>query len=221
MLRRGKPDSNSPRVIARIRAARFTSIAMNSAEGQQPHPEDPASQSNGAVEQSGNVERIRNILFGNQMRDYDARFQKLEERLATEAKELRADLQKRLDALEGFMKGELEATSGRLHAEHHDRAQALERLARDLNETARGLEGRIANLDERSAKDLRDLRQQLLEQSKQLSAEIKERHEQMKAGLDQEAQQIRGAMTGREALAEMFNEVALRLKNEFSVPGAS
>jgi hypothetical protein len=37
---------------------------------------------NGRLDESGNVDRIRHILFGNQMRDYDARFQKLEERLA-------------------------------------------------------------------------------------------------------------------------------------------
>ncbi len=42
----------------------------------------------------------------------------------------------------------------------------------------------------------------------------------MKTGLEQEAQQIRGAMTGREALAEMLSELSLRLKNEFKVPGA-
>jgi hypothetical protein len=46
-----------------------------------------------------------------------------------------------------------------------------------------------------------------------LSAEIKEKYDQMKAGLDREAEQIRGTMTGRETLAEMLNEVAHRLKN--------
>jgi hypothetical protein len=38
--------------------------------------------------------------------------------------------------------------------------------------------------------------------------------------MSHEAEQIRGAMTGREALAEMLSEIALRLKNEFRVPGA-
>ena len=37
-------------------------------------------QENGVIDESGNVDRIRNILFGSQMRDYDGRFQKLEER---------------------------------------------------------------------------------------------------------------------------------------------
>jgi len=61
----------------------------------------------------------------------------------------------------------------------------------------------------------------LLEQSKALSAELKEKHDHLKGQLDHEAGQIRDAMTGREALAEMLSEVALRLKKEFRVPGAS
>lgn len=196
---------------------------MNSEEGQKPqthNPGDPAG-SNGAIEESGNVDRIRNILFGSQMRDYDGRFQRLEERLAREATALRADLQKRLDALEAFMKGEAESLTNRVKTEQSERGQSIEKLARDLAETAKGIEQKIGRLDEQAAKDIRDLRQQLLEQSKALSAEIKDKHDQIKAGLDNEAQLIRGAMTGRESLAEMLTEVALRLKGEFRVPGAS
>ncbi len=186
-------------------------------EGQTQKPES----TNGApVDESQNVERIRDILFGSQMRDYDGRFQRLEEKLGHEAAALRGDLQHRLEALEGFMRGEFESMSNRLRAENTERNQALGKLAHDLSETARGLELKLSNLDNQAAQDIRDLRQQLLDQSKTLSAEIAEKHQQMKTGLEQEAQQIRGAMTGREALAEMLSEVSLRLKNEFKVPGA-
>jgi predicted nucleic acid-binding Zn-ribbon protein len=195
---------------------------MNSEEGHNPPSHGPETTGrNGTVEESGNVDRIRNILFGSQMRDYDGRFQRLEERLAKEAAELRADLQKRLDGLEAFMKGEAESLTKRLKTEQSERGHAVEKQARDLSETAKGLEMKIGNLDEQTATDIRDLRQQLLEQSKALSAEIKDKHDQIKAGLENEAQLIRGAMTGRESLAEMLTEVALRLKGEFRVPGAS
>jgi hypothetical protein len=190
---------------------------MNSQEEQQMSP----NRENGALDESGNVDRIRNILFGSQMRDYDGRFQKLEERLAREAGELRGDLQRQLQALEAFMKGEVESMTNRVKTEQSERAQAVEQLAREMAETAKGLELKINNLDSQAAKDIRDLRAQLLEQSKALSAEMKEKHDQMKGELDHEAGQIRDAMTGREALAEMLTEVALRLKNEFRVPGVS
>src|SRR4051794_5759440 len=47
------------------------------------------SRTNGNVDETQNVDRIRDILFGPQMRDYDSRFQRLEERLALEANNLR------------------------------------------------------------------------------------------------------------------------------------
>jgi len=176
---------------------------------------------NGTIDESQNVEQIRNILFGSQMRDYDGRFQRVEERLTREANELRSDVQKRLDALEAFMRGEGESMTHRLATEHAERSQAFEKVGRELGETARRLEEKINNLDNHAAKETREVRQHLLDQSKALSGEIKEKYDQLKAGLEQESQQIRGAMTGREALAEMLSEVSLRLKNEFRVPGSS
>jgi hypothetical protein len=197
----------------------FENIRNHTMDSEDQHPNQNLE--NGAIDESGNVDRIRNILFGSQMRDYDGRFQKLEERLSREATELRGELQRQLQALEAFMKGETESMTNRVKTEQSERGQAIERLAHEMTETAKGLELKINNLDSQAAKDIRDLREQLLEQSKTLSAEMKEKHDEMKGHLDREAGEIRDAMTGREALAEMLTEVALRLKNEFRVPGAS
>jgi hypothetical protein len=179
-----------------------------------------AEDRNGGIDEGGKVDRIRDILFGSQMRDYDGRFQRLDERLTREAAEARSEVQKRLEAVENFLKGEIESMTNRLNAERSERGNAVEKLARDLAETAKALELKINSLGEHAGREVHDLRGQLLEQSKALSAEIQEKHDQMKAGLDREAEQIRGAMTGREALAEMLSEVALRLKNEFRMPDA-
>ena len=195
---------------------------MNSEQAENPQLRDERNPEdrNGGIDESGKVDRIRDILFGSQMRDYDGRFQRLEEHLAREATEVRAEVQKRLEALENFMKAEVESIRNRANAEQSERIGAIEKLGRDLIEAARNLDSKINGLAEHGSKEVRDLRQQLLDQSKALSAEIKEKHDQMKAGVEHEAAQIRGAMTEREALAEMLSEVALRLKNEFHVPGA-
>ena len=173
----------------------------------------------GGVDEAGKVDRIRDILFGPQMRDYDGRFQRLEDNLAREANEIRADAQKRLEALERFIKGEVDSINSRAAAEHGERCNATDKLGRDLAETSRNLDTKVSNLSEQTAKNLGELRELLLEQSKVLSAEIREKYDQMKAGLEHETAQIRSAMAGREALAEMLSEVALRLKNEFRIPG--
>jgi len=193
---------------------------MNPEQVQQSDTPENVETRNGAIDETGKVDRIRDILFGSQMRDYDGRFQRLEERLTREAADARADVQKRLEALENFLKGALESVSNRLNTEQSERGNAVEKLARDLAETARSLELATKNLGEHSDREFHALRQQLLDQAKALSEEIREKHGQAKADLDREAEQIRGAMTGRESLAEMLSEVALRLKNEFRVPGA-
>ena len=40
-------------------------------------PNQNPNQANGAIDESQNVDRIRNIIFCSQMRDYDGRFQRL------------------------------------------------------------------------------------------------------------------------------------------------
>ena len=193
---------------------------MNPEQVQQSDKPENAENRNGAIDESGKVDRIRDILFGSQMRDYDSRFQRLDERLTREAAEARTDTQKRLEVLETFLKGALESLSNRVNTEQAERGNAIEKQARDLGETAKALELATKNLGEHTDREIHSLREQLLAQSKALSDEIREKHGQVKADLQREAEHIRGAMTGRESLAEMLSEVALRLKNEFKVPGA-
>ena len=47
------------------------------------------------IQQPGNVDKIRDILFGSQMRDYETRFARLEETLSKEASELRESTRRR------------------------------------------------------------------------------------------------------------------------------
>ena len=187
--------------------------------GQQANGTNPTAEQDNSSPGNDNVDRIRHILFGSQMRDYEERFQQLAGRLEKEITGLRTELQKQIEANETFLKAETESLSNRVKAEQSERSHAIEKLLGSLAETAKGLELRIGNLDEQATKDIRDLRQKLFDQSKALSAEIKDSHEQSQNRLESEARLIRSAMTGRESLAEMLTEIALRLKGEFHVPG--
>ena len=50
------------------------------------------SGADGAEQTGASVDKIRDILFGSQMRDYDKRFTRLEERLSQDAITLREEL---------------------------------------------------------------------------------------------------------------------------------
>lgn len=165
-----------------------------------------------------NVDKIRDILFGAQMRDYDKRFARLEDRLIKDAEALREEMRKRLDALESYVKQEAEALGQRLKTEKSERGEAVKDLGRELRESAKGIEKKIAQLDDDFNAGQGELRAKILEQFKALSTEIKESHKTLSAALNQEAQALRSDLTDRVALADLFSEVSMRLKREFELP---
>ncbi|MGA2133745.1 MAG: hypothetical protein ABSH50_15740 [Bryobacteraceae bacterium] len=157
---------------------------------------------------SGNVEKIRDILFGPQMREYERRFARLEETLLKEAADLRDSTRKRFDALETYIHREFEALEGRLRVERDERGAAHDSLAK-----------RIGELNDQTATAHRELRGTILQQSKDLGEEIERRRQELGAILERRFQELRKDKTDRAALAALFSEAALRLNDEFQVPG--
>ncbi len=167
----------------------------------------------------GNMEKVRDILFGAQMRDYDRRFSRLEERMLKEVSDAREDTRRRFDQLENFLKQEIAALGDRLRSENSQREQATEDITRELRDTSKSLKEKINQLDEQSSQANRELRQQLLDQSKNLSDEIRQKYEELAAALTREARELRSDKADRTALSNLFTELAMRLNNEFKLPG--
>src|SRR5271168_3544065 len=128
---------------------------------------------NGEIREGANVDKIRDILFGSQMRDYEKRFVRLEERLAKASDALRDDLKKRFDSLESFVQQEMEALSQRLKTEKSERVEALKELTRETRDNAKSLEKKLSQLEEQLSSAQGDLRSRILEQSKSLGNEIR------------------------------------------------
>jgi len=162
----------------------------------------------------GNVDKIRDILFGSQMRDYEKRFIRLEERIMKETADLRDETKKRFDSLENYINKEMESLSDRLTAEKDARSESVKELSKELKDTSKSFEKKVGRLDEQLRKSSRDLRQQILDQSKSLSDEIREKHEETAAALEQTAQELRAEKVDRATLSELFMEMAMRLSDE-------
>jgi hypothetical protein len=168
----------------------------------------------------GNIDKIRDILFGSNMRDYDQRFARLEEALKKESVDLREDTRHQLEALESFMRKEFVALELRLNAERDARAESHSRLANDLSLTSSSLLKKIGEMENQEAQAKREIRNDLLQQSKELTDAIRNKGEELVALLDRRTQELQHSKTDRAALAGLFNEVALRLTDQFKVTGA-
>jgi hypothetical protein len=173
----------------------------------------PASSS-----EAGNVDKIRDILFGGQMRDYDRRFARLEERLIRESTELREENKKAVEALETYVKKELEALIGRLQNEQQSRDSSIQSVTSELHDTAKALESKLSQLDNYASTAQRHLREQLLDQSKTLNEEIRRRYEDVATLLQREVSELNHQKTDRAALSSLFTELAMRLNQDFNLP---
>jgi DNA anti-recombination protein RmuC len=182
-------------------------------------PQNTGAQPRVAEADGASLEKVRDLLFGVHMRDNDRKFARLEERLAKDTSDLREEVKKRLAAIEGLIRQEVESLSERLKAEQDDRSTAAKDLARELNESARAFERRASQLDDQMARGLRDLRQALHEQHQGMSEELRLLADDFVARLSRESQELRGDKADRATLAALFTEMAMRLNGEFRLPG--
>ena len=161
-----------------------------------------------------NLDKIRDILFGAQVRDHERRFTKLETQLLAEAAQLRNDLKERFASLEQYIRTEVEQVTGRLNAEEQGRANAVGALTAELQTLAGVLQQTAAQLREQSEQAHRDLQNQLHNQATSLTGEFTHQHATLSATLDQAVQQLAHQKTDRTALATLFQELSQRLSHD-------
>src|SRR5580704_11033506 len=180
----------------------------------------PATQASAGEPAAGNIDKIRDILFGSNMRDYEHRFARLEEALKKESLDLRETTRRHLEALEGFVHKEFAALEARLNSERDERSESHSRLASDLSSASTSILRKIGEMENHEAQAQREIRNDLLQQSKELTDAIRNKGEELIALLERRAQELQHSKTDRAALAGFFNDVALRLTGQLNVTGS-
>ncbi len=160
------------------------------------------------------VEKIREILFGSQIKNYETRFSRLEDALARETAEIKGTMHRRLESLEAFFKKETESLAARLKAERDEREELLNQVSRELKAASAQLSKKISELDNKTSEDRSSARQELMAESRKIFEEIRQRNDSLTALLETRVRELNHAKTDRSALAGLFVELAVRLKDE-------
>jgi DNA repair exonuclease SbcCD ATPase subunit len=183
---------------------------------------DAAPREGGAAEMlgGGNLDQVREILFGAQSRTLDKRLARIEEELPKRVAEMREELKRTVATLEAYARHEIDSLNERLRAEAKERASAGDELGARLDETGKSLRKEIAQLDERTTAAQRDLRQHLLDQTRRLDDEIQRRSDDLVAALARAVEELRSEKADRKAVAGILHEVAMRLTDDLSLPFA-
>jgi len=166
----------------------------------------------------GNVDKIRDILFGGQMRDYDKRFKRLEDRVSQENMNFREEIFQRLKVLEERMDSEIDSLSEKSKLERQERQAALADLERDLKALKNELNNRITQFDEQISRDIKNLRQQTLSKFQETALQIRQQNDSLTGLINQEVSQLHDEKVNRSDLATFFHEMAVRLTKNYEEP---
>ena len=168
----------------------------------------------------GNVDKIREILFGGQMRDYEQRFADLETRLTKNIEHISSSFDKRLERLNTYAKREVEKLNEKLKDERKARRDDNKEGSQGLKELSVQVESWCAELEDQIGSEAHVLRALLQEQGDELSGVIRENHDLIAKSLATETQALGDSKLARDDMAALLTEVALRLKKDFKLPKA-
>jgi len=164
------------------------------------------------------LDKVRDILFGGQMRAVESRLQGLEERLMREQASMRTDFSQQLAEVDASAKHEAEVLGERLVAERTKRTEELKALSAELKEVLRSLEKRHVKLEELTGMADAEIRDQIMQQSRAITAEIERLSQRVTSDLNREVASLRTDKTDVSAIVSVFSEMATRLGGDSRTP---
>jgi hypothetical protein len=167
------------------------------------------------------VDKIRELLFGNQMQDYDRRFAVMEDRFAQKLRDLEAESARSLQSLETSMKKQLESMAAQFRNDKDVLAEADKAMERGLRESITSLEKRAGQSADHMGRVEREFMERLERASQGLRDELRKRGDDLNATLQRMFSELSNVKTDRNLLAGLFVEIARCLNQEAPAKGGS
>lgn len=183
---------------------------MKAIEETEPKPE--------VLPEDQNIDKIRDILFGVQVREFEQNFSKLEDKFAKDIESLRNETRNKLEKLEEFLNKEFNSLTDKVVEEQHLRSESLKKLSDEMQNSANELDRKISKMGEDTAKNEGEIRMQILDQSRLLSDSLHKKQDEMFSNLDLHTRELRDEKADRAVLADLFTEMAIRLTGDFKSP---
>lgn len=231
-LSRNRTEQDSPdRDQSKSAQSSASDSASNSASDSQAKPLavvakglEEASRAEKTIEDSAggnrapeleNLNKIRDILFGQQVQTHDQRFEQLERRLAEECADLRADFDRRMSSLESRLLNRLDSLTQRLQTEETARKDASVRLNQSITESERASERRASQLEGKINTVAHDLHTEIKHQTLTLKDSLEQQMYEILSELEKETSaRKRSTEAERTQLSKLLGELSKQLESE-------
>lgn len=156
-----------------------------------------------AVSSTDDVDKIRDIIFGSQMREYSTRLAQLEENVGKKIDKLSGDLDKRFEQL-----------TQRLSTEKSERKDAIVTMRGQVREVEKQLKAKLAAADDRVSAEVDEIHGVLDEGHKDLSSLLEKARVELTKDFTSELEKLERQKAGSKDLAQLFAEMAQSLKQD-------
>ncbi len=158
------------------------------------------------------LDKVRDILFGAQSREFEQRFKALERRLWEENTALREEVSKSFSKLTAQIHEEIGNVTAQIQEEQHKRQATVNQVNKVIEELQGKLEAQLTDLHSQATQQYSLIEVNLNQQKQELTGHYEQTLARLQEQVDQGFKGLQADKTDRAVLAEMLMDVALRLK---------
>ncbi len=169
-------------------------------------------------ERLGNIDQIRDIIFGAQLREYDNRFDKIDSELSMMQQDTQARIEQIKTVLSAEMKVAVDSFEKKLKSLTSNTQEESADLRQQIDRVNRKFSSSIESLDEAIDNQTSSIRDELSQTRERLSEETRTLKTQVFEELDRRFSMLRDVKVSRDDMAEILFELGMRLKGTEFVP---
>ncbi|MGA9380951.1 MAG: hypothetical protein WBV73_19470 [Phormidium sp.] len=169
-------------------------------------------------ERLGNIDQIRDIIFGPQLREYDNRFEKIESDISL----LQQEMRDRIDQVKTVVSTELRSAFDSLEKKLRSISLSYQEEISDLRQQVDRVNKKFTNaveaLDQNVDNQTTSLRKELTESRTKLQEDVRTLRSQVFEELERRLSSMRDTKVSKDDVAEILFEMGMRLKGNEFVP---
>ena len=153
------------------------------------------------------ISKIRDILFGNNMSEYEKRFELLEQKLALSINENKEETEKKISSLENYLRQEFKILSEKLNEEEDARIKSDKRILTEIE----SIEDVIKKFKQSTSDSFSENNQQLHDLSNSISNKISDINKALQNRIETNSNQLQNNKVERSSLAMLLTDLAYKI----------
>lgn len=166
----------------------------------------------------GNIDQIRDIIFGSQLRDFDTRFDKIESDLSMLQQEIEDRTEQVKTVLSTEMRAGIDALEKKFKNLNLNTQEEVADIRQQIDRANRKFSTSMETLDEALDKQTNSIRDELSQTRERLQEDVRSLKNQVFEEITRRFSVLRDEKVARDDMAEILFELGMRLKGTEFVP---